>query len=71
LAEIDARLRAAETSGFGELALGDSTVMPTRGTPWSLLHAKGYAPTTTLEAQPDAGARLPCGTHGSITHGAR
>lgn len=62
LDQLDARLTAADRLGFGELERGDQQVLPTNCAQWASLHAAGYAPSTTLEEQPDGSALLRCET---------
>jgi hypothetical protein len=62
LSDVDARLSAADTLGFGELARGAERLLPKTCNQWAALRAKGYEPSTALEAQADGDARLRCGT---------
>jgi hypothetical protein len=61
-ADIDRRLRAIDSEGFGQLSSGQSIVMPQSCVQWSDLHVHGYTPTNTTEQQPDGFARIRCGT---------
>jgi hypothetical protein len=61
-ADAAALYAAPAPDAFGELQRGDVTHRPNDCREWTKLHAEGYKPTTTVEAQADSGAELRCMT---------
>lgn len=68
LESIERRLEAKEPDMFGKLQHDGDAIKPENCVQWAALHAKGYAPTTGIEAQPDNGALLRCGTLSLLGH---
>lgn len=62
LAEASKLYTATQAGAFGDLQRGDVTKRPNDCVEWTKLHADGYEPTTTVEAQADSGAKLRCMT---------
>lgn len=62
LAEADKLYAATDPDAFGDLQRGAITKRPNDCLEWTKLHADGYEPTTTVEAQADSGAELRCMT---------
>jgi hypothetical protein len=53
---------ATQTDTFGDLQRGETTKRPSDCVEWTQLHADGYEPTSTVEAQADSGSKLRCMT---------
>jgi hypothetical protein len=66
LSQLDARQAADDV--FGELELGEQRSVPRSCRQWAALHASGYEPSTTIEAQPDLAATLRCGILSLLEH---
>ena len=62
LADADKLYAAADPDAFGELQRGAVTKRPSDCPEWTKLHADGFEPMTTVEAQADSGAELRCMT---------
>jgi|GEM_PF-3511945 hypothetical protein len=62
LADAGKVYAATQTDAFGDLQRGDTTKRPRDCVEWTQLHADGYEPTSTVEAQTDSGSKLRCMT---------
>ena len=62
LVEADKLYAATDPDAFGELQRGAVTKRPNNCPEWTKLHADGYEPLMTVEAQADSGAELRCMT---------
>lgn len=62
LADAGKLYAATNSEEFGDVRRGEVTKRPSNCIEWTALHADGYEPTTTIEAQADSGAKLRCMT---------
>ena len=68
LSDVPKVLDSAGDQAFGTLARGGESAMPKTCREWAALHAGGYEPKNTLEAQADGGAKIRCGTLSWLEH---
>lgn len=62
LADAGRLYAATQIDAFGDLERGGTTKRPRDCVEWTQLHANGYEPTSTVEAQADSGSKLRCMT---------
>lgn len=62
LADAGKLYAATQTDAFGDLQRGETTKGPSDCVEWTQLHADGFEPTSTVEAQADSASKLHCMT---------